>query len=348
MTGDRPQQIREFLLEQLPEHPKNSVTLAMQRFGVSRPAVHRHLNKLIHDGQVLKTGRTSGASYYLASAFDKELNFKIQPGLSEHDVWMEYLQPGFKKFPENIQEICNYGFTEIFNNAIDHSEGTQIEVTTNLYKDHIIIEIKDNGIGIFKKIKSFLKLNSERESILHLAKGKFSTDPENHSGEGIYFTSRAVDEFFIWSYDLDYLRNNREEDWFFESRENIFSGTAISLTVDLKTDKSLIKVLKEYTTMDEEEGFRKFDKTHFLVDLAKLGDERFISRSQAKRILTGLEKFNEVILDFNKVATVGQGFVDEVFRVFQNKQPHIKITYTNANEDVEFMIKRSIPLENPK
>lgn len=68
----------------------------------------------------------------------------------------------------------------------------------------------------------------------------------------------------------------------------------------------------------------------------------YISRSQARRLLVGLEKFKSIILDFDKVPAVGQAFTDEVFRVFQNKHPKIKIKSTKTNSAVEFMIKRSI------
>jgi hypothetical protein len=57
----------------------------------------------------------------------------------------------------------------------------------------------------------------------------------------------------------------------------------------------------------------------------------------------GLEKFKRVALDFKNISTIGQGFVDEIFRVFQLKYPKIKVTYTNANDDVQFMIDRSLP-----
>ncbi|MBI4356629.1 MAG: STAS-like domain-containing protein [Gammaproteobacteria bacterium] len=68
-----------------------------------------------------------------------------------------------------------------------------------------------------------------------------------------------------------------------------------------------------------------------------------ISRSQAKRILRGLEQFKTIRLDFKKVDIVGQGFVDEIFRVFIRQYPHIKIEFCNANSDVQFMIERGIP-----
>jgi hypothetical protein len=83
-----------------------------------------------------------------------------------------------------------------------------------------------------------------------------------------------------------------------------------------------------------------FSKTEIIVKMAKWGDETLISRSQAKRIVRNLEKFNHITLDFKGVRLIGQGFVDEIFRVFINKYPHIKITYINANADIEFMIKR--------
>lgn len=72
-----------------------------------------------------------------------------------------------------------------------------------------------------------------------------------------------------------------------------------------------------------------------------MGSEKYISRSQAKRILLGLELFDIIILDFSKITMIDQNFVDEVFRIYQNQFPDKNIKYINANEDVEFMINRS-------
>ena len=63
----------------------------------------------------------------------------------------------------------------------------------------------------------------------------------------------------------------------------------------------------------------------------------------SRRIAMGLEKFKHVVLDFRDLSMVDQGFVDEVFRVFQNKYPQIKIKHTKSNDDVQFMIERSLP-----
>ena len=68
------------------------------------------------------------------------------------------------------------------------------------YKE-IVVCIQDNGIGIFKKIKKDHNLENENQAIFELRKGKLTSDSVNHSGEGIFFTSKVVDDFFINSFD---------------------------------------------------------------------------------------------------------------------------------------------------
>jgi hypothetical protein len=77
------------------------------------------------------------------------------------------------------------------------------------------------------------------------------------------------------------------------------------------------------------------------VFLAQYGDENLVSRSQAKRLLTRFDKFREVILNFENVEVIGQAFADEVFRVFTNKNPKIRLSYINTNEQVKKMILRA-------
>ena len=109
------------------------------------------------------------------------------------------------------------------------------------------------------------------------------------------------------------------------------------LNLDKRTTLKTVDIFRNYT--DDDDGF---DKTDVFVKLAKLDEEVYISRSQARRLLLGLEKFTSVILDFSDVRTVGQGFVDEVFRVYRNAHPNVKISYTNANSDIDFMIRRGL------
>lgn len=66
-----------------------------------------------------------------------------------------------------------------------------------------------------------------------------------------------------------------------------------------------------------------------------------ISRSKARKILSRLEKFKIILLDFDRVPVIGQAFADEIYRVFQNEYPRIVIQETNMNEGVKFMVERA-------
>jgi hypothetical protein len=196
--------------------------------------------------------------------------------------------------------------------------------------------VQDDG-GIFKKVANFLNMADNREAILQLNKGKFTSDPSNHSGEGIFFCSRFFDEFQILANDLSFVRYNPEHDWFITTLKTK-PGTTVKMMIDVNSNKKMKPLFRQFT---DPESF-DFNRTEILVALSTLGSERYISRSQAKRILQNLEKFEIITLDFKGVSTVGQGFVDEVFRVYQNKHPQVKINHINANEDVLFMINRGL------
>ena len=349
MVKNQAEEIRAYLLAKIPVHPKNIVAQASKAFSCSRTTVHRHLNRLLRDGKIIKSGTTRQVQYFLKTDKNKEVVVSLKEKVEEHKIWQKNFQNDFEGLPKNVQAICEYGFLEMLNNAIDHSNGTKAIIHTEWTSDSVDIVIIDDGIGIFRKIKNALELDNERESILDLSKGKFTTDQENHTGEGIFFTSRAFDIFHIVSRGISYIRTNWDEDWFVETMkdENV-PGTGLIMKIALDSKRKMQKVFEEFVE-ENPEGMPKFDRTHILVQLSQLGDERYVSRSQARRICLGLEKFKHVVLDFKDISTVGQGFVDEVFRVFQSKHPGIKITYTNANDDVRFMIERSLPaLEEEK
>jgi len=341
MVKNQAEEIRSYLLAKIPVHPKNIVAKAAKAFSCTRTTVHRHLNRLLRDGEIIKTGTTRQVQYFLKSEKNKRLIVPLKNGVAADEVWQENLLADFEALPKNVREICEYGFLEMLNNAINHSAGTGVVISTEWSSNSIKILIIDDGVGIFRKIKNAFGLEDERESVLHLSKGKLTTDPDNRTGEGIFFASRVFDDFLITSRGMSYIRNNG--DWFLEAtRGSSVPGTGLRMTISLDSKRKMQDVHAEYQSGDSDKS-QSFNKTRIAVKLSKLGEERYISRSQAKRIVLGLEKFKHVDLDFKDISTVGQGFVDEVFRVFQSKHPKIKIEYTNANDDVEFMVKRSLP-----
>ncbi|MFA6514058.1 MAG: DUF4325 domain-containing protein [Patescibacteria group bacterium] len=339
--NDKSIKIREFIFRMLPAHSNNIVALTAAEFGMTRQAAHLYITKEIKSGNIVKTGETKSARYFLIGGEKVEFSCKIKTGLEEDRIWSKYVKPMILKYSYNIQTIIAFGFTEIYNNAIDHSNGTIIYVQIEVIGDNIVITIMDNGIGIFKKIQASLKLDSIRESLLHLSKGKFTTDPTKHTGEGIFFTSRIFDRFSILSSDLYY--SFKDQDWLLSSEKNetFGKGTLIKMIISKNSKKTPKEIMDKYT--DEEFGF---SKTTVAVALSADPNDPHVSRSQAKRLMMGLDKFKTIVLDFKSIPDVGQAFVDEIFRVFQNEHPSTQIQYINVNEDVENMIKRGTLLKS--
>lgn len=330
--------IKKFIIKKIPSHPSDIVAVTASHFKVTRTTVHRHLNALLQEHRIIKSGTTRNIQYYLAASLNRELLYKISPNLQEFDVLNEDFVDVFRQFPTNIYDICTYGFTEILNNAIEHSRGSKITVATHWQVNTLSITITDNGIGIFKNIADYFRLDDIRESVLQLNKGKMTTDPSHHSGEGIFFCARIFDIFEMVANGLHYLRDNKEQDWSIETASTIRMGSRVVMRLHVDSRALLTDLFKQYQSSES----LAFDRTEIVVELSRFGEETLISRSQAKRITRNLEKFNHIVLDFKKVRLVGQGFVDEMFRVFAQKYPDIKITYINANSDVVFMIERGL------
>jgi anti-sigma regulatory factor (Ser/Thr protein kinase)/anti-anti-sigma regulatory factor len=265
--------------------------------------------------------------------------YRLDGTLKEDDVWRDDIYPYLKNLPKNVIDFWAYGFSEMFNNVIDHSEGTVVEVNIEKKNNQTIIVIQDNGVGIFKKIQQAFNLRYEYEAILELSKGKLTTDSKRHSGEGIFFTSRSFDEFKIKSGDVDFVHYEKHNKDFIFGKDYIqdtIKGTAVILGLSDNGERLLCDVFDKFTT-DRDNGF-VFDKTIIPVRLAQFGDEFLVSRSQAKRLLMRFDSFRSVVLDFAGVDKIGQSFADEIFRVFQNVHPHIEIIEINVNEQIKKMI----------
>ena len=221
--------------------------------------------------------------------------------------------------------------------AIDHSLSPTVLVVLRRYYDRLEFYVIDDGIGIFRKIKNELNLPDEQHAILEIAKGKLTTDPERHSGEGIFFTSRMFDRFSITSGNL-YFGSGDARDWLLESR-NEAKGTGVFLGIDTKSPRRLSEVFDAFASEFDNYGF---SRTTIPVELLQHEGERLVSRSQAKRLLVRIEDFKEVVLDFEGVETVGQAFADEIFSVFRMKYPDVHLLPVNMTSATRRMIERAL------
>lgn len=333
----RGEQVRQFILENVEKHPGNIARTASERFDISRQAVNRHLKKLVEEGALQEKGKTRNRTYRLAPLERWTGNYQLTADLVEDAVWRDDLKPRLGSLPENVMDIWHYGFTEMLNNAIDHSGGSQLIVAMEKTALATNILLIDNGEGIFKKIQRVLGLLDERHAVLELAKGKLTTDPDNHTGEGIFFTSRMYDKYNILSGGVFFSHKLAEDgDWILEN-EYFASGTVVGMWLNNHTTRTAKRVFDKFTSGDD----FGFTKTIVPVRLTQYGDDKLVSRSQAKRLLSRIDRFRTVILDFDRVDSIGQAFADEVFRVFPAQHPDIELRHIKADSAVKRMILRA-------
>jgi anti-sigma regulatory factor (Ser/Thr protein kinase)/biotin operon repressor len=334
----RGEEVRRFIIANVEKRPQDISRVVAQRFGISRQAVNLHLRRLVDEGALEAKGTTRSRTYTLAQLISWSEVYVIADQPTEDRVWHRDIAPHLGSVPQNVSDIWQYGFTEMFNNALEHSEGTAVAVDLTKTAASTELTISDDGVGIFRKIQAALGLDDARHSVLELAKGKFTTDPARHSGEGIFFSSRMFDEFVILSGEVLFSHESPDvEDWILE-RERGVTGTLVSMSLSDHTARTTKKVFDRFTTGDDDYGFTK---TVVPVDLTRYGDDNLVSRSQARRLLARVDRFKTVVLDFQGVDAIGQAFADEVFRVFPSLHPEVRIAEVNARSAVKRMISRA-------
>jgi anti-sigma regulatory factor (Ser/Thr protein kinase) len=326
--------IKNYIISNTPANPNKITQKTCEYFNLSKPTVLKYINELIAGEILEKKGSNRYPNYQLVQT-EYEWTYPNND-LEEDVIWRNDLAPLLKTLNKNVKEICQYGFTEMVNNVIDHSGGEYLWIYVTLDYLNVQIMVIDDGVGIFRKIKNDLNLEHSKQAILELAKGKFTSDPEKHSGEGIFFTSRVFDFFKIKSHKLYFHGVGNREGVFWEENHDL-EGTGVLMKIEKNSQTQLADIFNEYADPDKDPSFHK---TLIPVKLMEHEGEILISRSQAKRLITRFDRFIEVILDFAGVRQIGQAFADEIFRVFQNKHPEVRLGVVNENKDVGNMIKR--------
>lgn len=320
---------------------KDVLVFSKQQF--SRQYIQRIINRLVKREKLVQSGSTKGTRYSLKkNAAGLEMVFReiyTNKNLNEHMVWGEIKEKMtfMQGLPENLINIIFYAFSEMLNNAIDHSQSKKIQITVENKKDSVSFIVMDFGIGVFQNIMDKRPdLRNPEEIIQELLKGKLTTDPEHHTGEGIFFTSKICDSFILNSKGYQLKDDKETGDYGAFRIADVKKGTTVFCEISKSRKDSLNAIFTRYYTDSQE---LDFDKTEVKIKLYTIG-RACISRSQARRVLSGLEKFKKVILDFGNVGTVGQAFVDEVFRRFAGQYPGVEMEPINMNKSVKFMVDR--------
>lgn len=304
--------------------------------GLTRQAVSLHLRQLVASAEIIKTGSTRAAKYFPREAAPAARRAKRSLALADLDESIVYddiaVTLTLSELRDNVESIVHYAFTEMLNNAIDHSMSDEGTIEVRLDATKLAFTVRDKGIGVFRSIADKFDLQDEHTAMIELIKGKTTTQPEGHSGEGIFFVSRAADRFVLRSHRLQIEWDGYRGD-VFVSDPRFLKGTLVQFEISNDSRTRLENVFAEFAP--QEYDFQ-FEKTRVLV---KLLQRDYVSRSEAKRLLHNLDKFSEIELDMRDVTSVGQGFADEIFRVFASAHPDIVIRISNTGKAVNAMIQ---------
>jgi anti-sigma regulatory factor (Ser/Thr protein kinase) len=313
-------------------HGTVSAALVAAALDVSRATAHRRLAALVKDKRLLlaSTGRT--AHYELPTHHWKRSVDKLS-----EDVLMKDMEPTLVDLGLSTADlrVATYAITEIVNNAIDHSGSKSVTVVAKRDLDAVVITVADSGVGTFARVQTAHGFATADEALLALEKGKLTSDPKRHSGEGLFFVSKVVSRFRLDSGQRGWLVDNVANDTAVIPLQTPRAGTLITMVFLPGRLKTLPEIFAAFTDDDH-----AFTKTRTTVKLASVG-QRLMSRSEAKRLLVGVERFQQVELDFHGVELVGQGFCDEIFRVFQMAHLQIEFVTVRMSTEVAFMVARA-------
>lgn len=332
-NSERKKSIIIYLLEKIEQKDEGISKSVAQAFSVNQNTVHTYINELV-DEKIIK--RIKRGQYELVKE-EYKYDLKRENGDLDTDTYAyDYcLQEHICDLAVNVQAIWSYAFSEMINNVMDHSAAENVKVIVEQDYLNTNVMIADDGIGIFKKIKEHFAFSSLDEAICELFKGKLTTDSENHSGEGIFFSSKMMDDFFIVSSGKIFTYNKYDNSRIISIAVENVKGTCVIMSLSNFSHKNPQEVFDLYANVDG--GFIRTK-----IPMKNIFDTSPVSRSQAKRVCNRLEKFKEVVIDFDGVQWMGQGFAHQIFVVFVKEHPDISLIPINMNEDITKMYNHVI------
>jgi anti-sigma regulatory factor (Ser/Thr protein kinase) len=293
------------------QQPETLPEALMQRFNFSRRAAGALLRKLV-DAQWLEKQGTRSRPRWVPGVMRQVVQTYPLAGLQEDLPWARDFAPCFA-LPPNVGRLVQHAFTELLNNAIDHSGGTAVTVSMRQTALHVQLLISDDGCGVFNRIAEAFEINDPTLAMFELSKGKLTSLPAAHRGHGLFFTSRLADFFNLHANEAAFqLRHSADLPTWVKSRPLARQGTSVYLAIALDTTRTLDGVLQAYSSQPGRYGF---DRTVLPLKLLTGPNVALESRAQARRVVSRLAHFRHAEVDFGGIDEIGQAFADELFRV---------------------------------
>lgn len=332
----RPQQLSEataWITEAAMRWPTPLRLQVAQRLRISPAGAGRLLQRLV-DLQWLQRSGTLRRPVFTPGAMRQVVRRYPLAGLHEDTPWVQDFLPFFT-LSDPVAQLAQHAFTELLNNAIEHSGGTQVTVSMRQTPQQLQLLVSDDGRGIFDAIGETYRITDPAQAMLELAKGKLSTKPDGHNGRGLFFTARLADIIDLHANAQAFQQRDWQREQWHRTRPACRQGTAVYVAFSLDTDRRLDDVLRRYSLDGQGYGF---ERTVVPLQLVTGPQLALASRAQARRVALRLQRFRRVELDFDGLASVRHGFADELLRVFRHQHPEVDLVPVNMSPQVAALV----------
>ena len=304
----------------------------MAHTGLGRRSAQKLLSQLASGGWLLATRHGRRTSFAPGALREVVRTYALE-GLTEDGPWTRDFAPCFD-LPAPVMALVRHAFTELLNNAIDHSGGTQVVVSLRQTATQAQLLVSDNGRGLFDSIGQGFAIEDPVHALLELAKGRLTTTPARHTGRGLFYTLLTADVLDLHANATAWQRRHWEGSRWRAGRAMARQGTSVSLAIALDTTRRLDDVLRSASL--DGQGYA-LERT--VVPLRLLAESAgLVSRSQARRVAARLQHFRAAELDFDGVDELGHSFADELFRVFPGAHPGLTLTPVHMAPRVAAMV----------
>lgn len=322
-----------WITEEALRHPSALATRVAERLGIGRRAAQRLLAQLVRHGWLVSSGSPRRPAH--APGLQRQVVRRYPlAGLDEHTPWVRDFAPCFA-LPPAVARIAQHAFTELVNNAIEHSGGSLVIVSMRQTASHLQLLVSDDGCGLFERLDERFGLDDPALATLELAKGRLTSAPERHTGRGLFFTTRLADVLDLHANRHAFQHRAGDGGRWHTTRPASERGTSVFVGIALDTTRRVDQVLLSHSLAGDSMAF---ERTRVPLQLLTGPGTGLESRAQARLAAARLDRFARAELDFAGIGTIGHSFADELFRVYAGAHPGTELVPLHAAPAVRALI----------
>jgi len=319
MTRHRLAAATQWITPAVHRHGADLVAHVMECQALSRRRARKLLAALV-DARWLERDGSPRRPVYRAGPMRQVVQRYALAGLQEDLPWARDFAP-LLDLPPPVARLAQHAFTELLNNAIDHSGGSGVTVSVRQNATHLQMLVSDDGCGLFERIEQSFAIGDPTLAMLELSKGKLSSQPERHCGQGLFYVARLADVFELHANRQAFQHRGWGRAGWHAGRPMPHTGTSVFLAIALDTPRTLDAVLRAHSV----QGGYGFDATQVPLRLLTGPQVGLESRAQARRAVARLAAFRRAELDFSGIEDIGPAFADELLRVFARANPAVEL-----------------------